>query len=65
VFEQLPLHASLDVSHSLLLLVDRFYRHEAFNDYAHLFLQWGHRLSNILQSFGKIDYKSNQSTFTD
>lgn len=63
VFQQLPTYAAPEVYHSLLLLVDRCYKHEAFNEYAHLFLQWRRRLSNLLQSFGRIDYKPNQPLF--
>lgn len=59
VFQQLPSYATGDVYCSLLLLVDRCYKHEAFNEYAHLFLQWRRRLSNIIQSFGRLDFRSN------
>ena len=55
----MPSYATPDVYHNLLLLVDRCYKHEAFSEYAHLFLQWRRRLSSILQSFGPIDLKSS------
>ncbi|CAF4806796.1 unnamed protein product, partial [Rotaria sp. Silwood1] len=63
-YQQLSPNSSPDLSNNLLGLFDRCYRHEAFtNDQRHILLQWRRRLSNTLQSLGKIEYKTIQSSF--
>ncbi|CAF3134917.1 unnamed protein product [Rotaria sp. Silwood2] len=64
IYQQLSPNSSPDISNSLLGLFDRCYRHEAFtDDQRHILLQWRRRLSNTLQSLGKIEYKTIQSAF--
>ncbi|CAF3653537.1 unnamed protein product [Rotaria sp. Silwood1] len=64
IYQQLSPNSSPDLSNNLLGLFDRCYRHEAFtNDQRHILLQWRRRLSNTLQSLGKIEYKTIQSSF--
>ncbi|CAF1158366.1 unnamed protein product [Rotaria sordida] len=64
IYQQLEPNSSPDISNSLLGLFDRCYRHEAFtDDQRHILLQWRRRLSNTLQSLGKIEYKTIQSAF--
>jgi len=65
VYQQITPNSSSDICNSLLGLFDRCYRHEAFtNTQRHLVLQWRGRLSNMLQSLGKIEYKTIQSAFS-
>ena len=53
-----------DICNSLLGLFDRCYKHEAFIDaQRHVLLQWRGRLSAMLQTLGKIEFKKIQSTY--
>ncbi|UJR15208.1 hypothetical protein I4U23_002167 [Adineta vaga] len=60
--QQITPSTSSDISNNLLGLFDRCYRHEAFIDnQRYLLLQWRGRLSSMLQSTGKIEFKKIQS----
>ncbi len=64
VFQKLPPQSSHETYINLLKLVDSCYRHEAFHEHAHLFLQWRRSLSAASQSLTKVDHKPNQPTFS-
>ncbi|CAF0991050.1 unnamed protein product [Rotaria magnacalcarata] len=61
IYQKLTSNSSPDIGNSLLGLFDRCYKHEAFtDDQRHVLLQWRGRLSNMLQSLGRIEYKTIQ-----
>ncbi|CAF1021410.1 unnamed protein product [Adineta steineri] len=65
IYQQLTTTSPPDICNSLLGLFDRCYKHEAFIDNQRVIvLQWRGRLSAMLQSLGKIEYKTIQSTFS-
>jgi hypothetical protein len=65
VYRQLNSNSSSDICNTLLGLFDRCYKHDAFTvDQRYHLLQWRGRLSNMLQSLGKIEYKTIQSVYS-
>lgn len=63
VYQKLAPNTSPEVGNSLIGLFDRCYKHEAFtNDQRNVLLQWRGRLANLLQSLGRFEYKTVQST---
>ena len=65
VYHQLNSSSSSEICNNLLGLFDRCYKHDAFTvDQRYHLLQWRGRLSNMLQSLGKIEYKTIQSVYS-
>ncbi|CAF3195656.1 unnamed protein product [Rotaria socialis] len=61
IYQKLTPNSSSDIGNSLLGLFDRCYKHKAFtDDQRHVLLQWRGSLSSMLQSLGRIEYKTIQ-----
>jgi hypothetical protein len=67
VYQQLTSNTSSttilsDMCNNLVGLFDRCYKHEAFSSDRHTLLHWRGPLMNKLQTSGKVEFKSMQST---
>ena len=63
VSQQVTPNSAPDIGNTLLGLFDLCYKHDAFTDeQRHQLLKWRGRISNMLQSMGRIEYKAIQSS---